>query len=169
MRKEQLYEMMEGIDEKYIHDAHNNVKKTSHLTRTRWVVLVACLCVLVVGGFVVSNIWQEKNYPAQDFACTVIYNDVIYYVCGEGEISIIESCGLPGITKDMVGEHLGYLEKGEKNSYHISEKKNVYEIFEYAPHPNDNIYILCLDGKYYAAIRHDEFGYHGINDTESFE
>lgn len=36
------------------------------------------------------------------------------------------------------------------------------KLFEYAPSPGKNVYIVAFGERYYAAIRHDENGYHGI-------
>ena len=132
----------------------------------KWGGMAVCLCLVVVGAFVVPNL----DDGAQDYAETVIYNGAEYAVCGTGEARILEDCGLPTeITKDLAGEHLGYLEQAEKNAYHISEAATDgdVELFEYAPQPNDNVYILCIDGKYYAAIRRDSEGYHGLTGGKS--
>ena len=143
-------------------DYKRTKKKNSWM---KWGAMAACLCLVVVGAFIAPNITDN----AQDYVETVIYNDAEYVVCGDGEANILEDCGLPTeITKDLAGEHLGYLEQAEKNAYHISEDatKGNIELFEYAPQPNENVYILCIDGEYYAAIRSDNEGYHGLTGSE---
>ena len=134
----------------------------------KWGAMAACLCLVVVGAFIAPNITDN----AQDYVETVFYNGAEYAVCGTGEVSILEDCGLPTeITKDLAGEHLGYLEQAEKNTYHISEgaTDGDVELFEYAPQPNENVYIICIDGEYYAAIRRDSEGYHGLTEIKPTE
>lgn len=159
---------MDYIDDDLVSGAieYKRTKKKNHWVK--WGAMAACLCLVVVGAFIAPNIIDN----AQDYVETVIYNGAEYVVCGTGEANILEDCGLPTeITKDLVGEHLGYLDQAEKNTYHISEGAidgNI-ELFEYAPQPNDNVYILCVDGEYYAAIRSDSDGYHGLSDIKPTE
>lgn len=160
MKKEQLYEALGEINEDYINDAHQTAKKKSHPVWMKWGAMAACLCLVVIGVFIAPNFGDG----ALDYVETVIYNNAEYAVCGEGETNILKECGLPTeITEDLAGKHLGYLEQAEKNTYYISEEnRGNIELFEYAPQPNDNVYIICIDGKYYTAIRRDNKGYHGL-------
>ena len=118
----------------------------------KWIsLLLALSCVLVLVAC-----------STKDYAQTVIYNNAEYVVCGDGEASILRECGLPSeITKDLAGKHLGYFEAAENNTYKEAIKGDV-ELFEYAPLPNDRVYILCIDAKYYAAILRDNEGYQGL-------
>ena len=166
MTNEKLYEVIDGISEKHIKEA-KQVKNIKNPVWLKWVAAAACLCLVVVGVFAAHH----NGDGALDYAETVIYNGAEYVVCGTGEAAILEECGLPSlITEDLAGEHLGYLEQGEKNTYAVADdlkdSSNQVELFEYAPGPNDNVYILCVDGKYYAAIRRDTDGYHGLTDTQ---
>ena len=34
-----------------------------------------------------------------------------------------------------------------------SSEENDIELFEYAPEPNENVYIMCKSGEYFAVIR----------------
>lgn len=158
MKKEQLYEALGEINENYITDAHQTAKKKNRAVWVKWAAMAACLCLVVAAAFVVPNLIDNS----QDYAQTVIYNNAEYIVCGDGEASILKECGLPTeITKDLTGKHLAYFEATEKNTYKEAADGDV-ELFEYAPQPNDNVYILCIDGRYYAAIRRDNEGYHGL-------
>jgi hypothetical protein len=100
-----------------------------------------------------------------DYAETVLYNHAEYVVCGEGEATILERCGLPvEISKDLAGEPIGYLVMEEKNKFVVTENESESqaELFEYAPMPNENVLILSIGDEYYAAIRKDGNGYLGL-------
>ena len=161
MKKEQLFEVFGEIDETYVNKARQTTKKIVLHAWMKWGGIAACLCLVLVCAFVVLNLDND----AWDYAETVIYNNAKYVICGEGEVSILKECGLPAvITEDLAGKHLAFLEQAEKNTYHISvstDDANV-TLFEYAPQPNENVYIVCIDGKYFAAIRKDSEGYHGL-------
>ena len=140
-------------------------KKNSWL---KWGAMAACLCLVVVGAFIAPNLGDG----ALDYVETVIYNNAEYVVCGEGEANILKECGLPvEITKELAGEHIGYLEQTEKNTFVVADNlgNSKVELFEYAPQPNDNVYILCVDGEYFAAIRKDNSGYHGLTEIKPAE
>lgn len=160
MTNEKLYEVLGDINETHVKEARE-YRKTRKPAWVKWGAMAACLCLIVVGAFIAPNLGDG----ALDYAETVIYNNMKYAVCGVGEANILEECGLPTeITKDLAGKHLGYLAQGEKNTLVIADdlENSKVELFEYAPRPNDNVYILCIEGEYYAAIRWDSDGYHGI-------
>ena len=164
MKKEKLYEAVGEIDDVYIRDAHIVSKKESGKW-LKWVAVAACLCLVAVGAFMASMKNQEKS---RAYAQTVIYNNAEYVVCGEGEGNILKECGLPAeITKDLAGEHIGYLVQAEKSTYYVEEnlENSETELLEYAPQPNSNVYIVRMNGRYYAAIRRDAQGYHGLTDN----
>lgn len=104
---------------------------------------------------------QESSAKAQ----MISYNNSDYFVCGsEGEASILKECGLPEkLTADLAGKHIEYLKENE-NGFEITDKETDIELFEYAKMPNDNVYILKIGDDYYAAIKNDSSGYHGLND-----
>ena len=71
------------------------------------------------------------------------------------------------ITEALAGDHIGYLVQAEKNTYYVQDhlENGDVELLEYAPQPNSNVYILRLEGRYFAAIRRDSEGYHGLTDN----
>ena len=94
----------------------------------------------------------------------ISYNGAVYFICGGGEGTILKKCGLPyEITSDLAGDFIGYLDKGRTSTYQLTELDTGTKLFEYGPGPNENVYIVLIDGRYYAAIRNDAEGYHGLN------
>lgn len=157
------------IGDQYVSEAISYTSAKKKNSWMKWGAMVACLCLVVVGAFVVPTFFSNPDLTsgAQDDVPAVIYNGAVYVICGTGEAAILEECGLPiEITEGLAGEHLGYLEQGQKNIYYLPEAivNTDVELFEYAPEPNKNVYILCIKGEYYAAIRRDENGYHGLQD-----
>lgn len=149
------------IDDDLVSGAIEYKREKKKNTWVKWCALAACLCLVFVGILTVPIL----TYTAQDYAQTVIYNDTKYVVCGLGEADILKECGLPSkITEESAGESLGYLKQTKKNAYCISKDETAgnVELFEYAPQPNDNVYIVRIEGSYYAAIRKDSEGYHGL-------
>ena len=129
----------------------------------RWAVIAACLCVAIIGVFSIPRIIDGTR--GQDYAERVIYRDAEYFVVSNNLDSLFEECGLPDIiTEDLAGDFIGYFEMGEKNIYHLVEGATTGHavLFEYAPQPNDNVFIVQINGKYCAAIRKDSEGYHGV-------
>ncbi len=95
------------------------------------------------------------------------YNESYYHICGSGESPILKECGLPlEITSDLAGTFISYLEPGSDNTYLFTETDTGTILYEYGPDPNENVYIVLLDRRYFAAIRCDADGHHGLP-TES--
>jgi len=160
MKKGKVFCSMEHIDSDLIEEAETYKGTKKKNTWVKWGAMAACLC-LVVGFFIVPNFTNN----AQDYAYTVTYNNVQYAICGPGETDILRECGLPTeLSEELAGVSLGYLKESEKNNYFISENEVAgnAEFFEYAPKPNDNVYIVRIEDDYYAAIRKDSEGYHGV-------
>ena len=75
----------------------------------------------------------------------------------------MQNCGLPAeISSDLSGDRVAYLSYDGNHSYSVSDKETDIELFSYAPEQNSNIYIVQLGKEYYAVIRHDQNGYHGL-------
>lgn len=164
MKNEKMLHAIGQIDDELIHGAVNDVKagqKKKH-SWCRWAAMAACLCLVVAGAFVVPNL----NQGAHDYVETVTYNGAVYVVCGPGEAAILEKCGLPtNISEDLAGNYLGELQRESESEYNYAvgdTSGGNMKIYEYAPVPNENVYILCIDGEYYAAIRKDADGYYGV-------
>lgn len=154
---------MDYIDDELVSGAIEYKRAKKKNIWVKWGAMAACLCLMIVGIVNIPNLTDN----AQDYAETVTYNNAQYVICGSGEADILRKCGLPTeIAVDLAGESLGYLTQTEKNNYVISEntKAGSIELFDYAPQPNDNVYIVCIDGNYYAAIRKDSKGYHGLTE-----
>lgn len=119
-----------------------------------------CFVLLIILAFAGCTP-QVSSAKAQ----SISYNNSVYFVCGsEGEASVLKECGLPEkLTADLAGEHLEYLKENEQG-FEISDKETNIELLEYSPKPNDNVYILKIGDEYYAAIKNDASGYHGLNE-----
>lgn len=130
----------------------------------RWMAIAACLLITIIGIFAIPRISDDTR--SQDYAVRVVYKDAEYFVVSNNSIDgLFKDCGLPEIiTEELAGKSIGYFEMGEKNIYHFVEGATAGHavLFEYAPRPNDNVFIVQIDGKYYAAIRKDNEGYHGV-------
>ncbi|MCD8006726.1 MAG: hypothetical protein LUF29_07135 [Oscillospiraceae bacterium] len=102
-----------------------------------------------------------------DTAQKLYYNGNEYWICGAGETgegSVLEACGLPSeLTADLRGEFIGFLESAGNNTYEVVESETDIPVYNYAPQETENVYIVKIDGIYYAAIRHDGEIYYGLN------
>ena len=137
-------------------------KKPKKRTWVKWASLAACLCIMLVGVMFTVQYFNNKQFEIPQ---TVKFNNADYVICGsEGEAAILEQANLPTIlTKDLAGKQIAYLEEVDNNIFSIAETVTNYVLYEYAPFPNSNVYIVLIDGNYYAAIRRDANGYHGIS------
>ena len=104
------------------------------------------------------------NEDSQDYIKILEFNGVEYIIFGEGETAVLQECVISSeLTQDLAGEHvcyLGFEKSASSYRYFPIEKagpdeENAIELFEYAPEPNGNVYILCKDGGYYVAVRKD--------------
>ena len=167
MNKKDFFESIGELDEKYYAEAATFKRKKSGAALKWTAVAAACLCVLIFGAaaFWGGSSLKPENNNANALAPTVILDKKTYYVCGEGESEILKKCGLSKkLDSSLAGKHVSYLRKNDYEYAVQSEKDNSSaELFEYAPKPNKNVYIICYEEKYYAAILHDENGYHGID------
>ena len=75
----------------------------------------------------------------------------------------MKNCGLPAkLTADLVGNFVSYLEYDGEHNYTLTENETEIPMFEYKPQTNTNVYIVRIDGKYFAAVKYYGNGYHGI-------
>ncbi|MDO4380410.1 MAG: hypothetical protein Q4D20_06010 [Clostridia bacterium] len=169
MNEKIFSEAMGELDEKYYAEAVNYKKKRSGTPLKRIAVVAACLCVAVFGFVLGAGSQKPSVNPSNsdvstDVAQTVKFNGETYFVCGSGEAEILKECGLPQtLDSSLAGKHVSYLRFEESRNEFVfqnEEKGSAGELFEYAKKPNKNVYIIALGEKYYAAIRHDENGYH---------
>ena len=109
---------------------------------------------------------NKPDEPAHAVAPTVVFNGENYIICGSaGEGEILKKVGLPeNLTADCAGRHVTYIYTDGDYLYLPTDKKTDIEMFEYAAKPNKNVYILLIDGTYYAAVLRDESGYRSINE-----
>lgn len=109
---------------------------------------------------------NKPDEPAHAVAPTVVFNGENYIICGSaGEGEILKKVGLPeDLTADCAGRHIAYIYTDGDYLYLPTDKKTDIEMFEYAAKPNKNVYILLIDGTYYAAVLRDESGYRSINE-----
>ena len=108
----------------------------------------------------------QVHLPAHAVAPTVVFNGENYIICGSaGEGEILKKVGLPeDLTADCAGRHIAYIYTDGDYLYLPTDKKTDIEMFEYAAKPNKNVYILLIDGTYYAAVLRDKSGYRSINE-----
>ncbi len=134
------------------------MKKTKKKTSfwLKWGTLVACLCLVIVGGILFLFNRYDGGY-AHELAQVVNLNDVEYVICGTGEESILEELGLPKTPAFYhAGERLTYLTFDGDHSYLAIDGKSDVILYEYAPNPNELVYVVKSDGHYYFAIRWDK-------------
>ena len=164
MKNEKMLHAIGQIDDELIYGAVNDVMagQTKKNGWRKWAAMAACLCLVMAGIFAVPNL----NEGTHDYIETVTYNGAVYAVCGSGEAAILEKCGLPtSLSEALAGNYLGELQREAESEYNYvigDTQAGSMKIYEYAPAPNENVYILCIDGEYYAAIRKDADGYHGL-------
>lgn len=183
MNKKNFSDAISRLDEKYYDEALNCKKKKS-LT-PKWIAAVAaCLCVAAVGVAFAMNekkaavVPSHGNDPEQtatyssdcnvskSIAQAVNLDGETYFICGTGEAEILKECNLPeSLSEKYAGNRISYLYFDENTGEYVpgeDEKNADGELFEYAPSPGKNVYIVAFGERYYAAIKHDENGYHGI-------
>lgn len=92
-----------------------------------------------------------------DVAQKVYYNGNEYRICGAGDTgegSVLEACGLPDeLTASLCGDFIGFLESTGNNTYEVIDTETDMLMYEYASQETENVYIVEIDGIYYAAIR----------------
>ncbi len=118
---------------------------------------------------ITSAVTSQANHGnvSKGVAQTVRINGGTYFVCGEGEVEILKKCSLPEkLDSSLAGKRISYLKYNESTSQYIQTENGNGELFEYAQQPNTNVYIVRLGEKYYAAILHDENGYHGLQKSK---
>lgn len=125
------------------------------------VILAMCL-ILTVSAAIVRL--QNYNKKSTGYVPTVLIGNTQYVICGdEGEAEILKNCGLPAeLTADLVGNFASYLEYDGEHNYTLAENETEISMFEYKPQPNTNVYIVRIDGKYFASVKYYGGGYHGI-------
>lgn len=156
------------INPEYIEKAadYTAAKKARRPAWVKWAAMAACLCLVLAAAAVIPHLRQEQG--TQSLAPTVLLGEENYIVCGAGEASILEACGLPAeLTSGLAGKFVAYLEHDGRYCYTVTGHETEIELFEYAPEPNANVYIVQLRGNYYAAILRDEDGYYGIESGNS--
>lgn len=190
MNRKDLYNSFNEVDDDILKRSESAVKRKKKPVWLKWGAMAACLC-LVVGLAIpmlnkgTSEPHQEELPPvAEEFppvidegpagmdmpeADIIELNGVEYFVCSNDDKTILQECGITAeLNEDLAGEHVCYLGISD-NCFVPTEKANAseandIELFEYAPEPNENVYIMCKSGEYFAAIRKDSNGYHGLTD-----
>ncbi len=120
---------------------------------------------------------KKDTNKMHGIAPRVLYNDSEYIICGvAGEGEILTRCGLDEpIDESYAGEMICTLETEDGTIWTVADdgatviyeyspaNKRAAVLYEYSPQPNENVYILLLDGTYYAAIKYDN-GYRSVYD-----
>ena len=165
MNRNDLYRSFNAVDDDILERSEIDYNTKKRPVCIKLGVLAACLCLMISGIWVTwkTNELENISKNSQEIVQTVILNDEYYHICGEGETKILQECGLPTeISSDLAGNHITYLIFDGNHSYTVSDNQTDIELFSYAPKSNSNIYIVKIYQKYYAAIRHDHNGYHGL-------
>lgn len=126
-------------------------------------IVISILCLILTVSVAVIGL-QNHNKKSTGYAQTVLIGNTQYVICGdEGEAEILKNCGLPAkLTADLVGNFVSYLEYDGEHNYTLAENETEISMFEYKPQPNTNVYIVRIDGKYFASVKYYGGGYHGI-------
>lgn len=126
-------------------------------------IIISILCLILTVSVAVIGL-QNHNKKSTCYVPTVLIEDTQYVICGdEGEAEILKNCGLPAkLTADLVGNFVSYLEYDGEHNYTLAENETEISMFEYKPQPNTNVYIVRIDGKYFASVKYYGGGYHGI-------
>lgn len=126
-------------------------------------IVILAMCLILTVSVAVVGL-QNHNKKSTGYAPTVLIGNTQYVICGdEGEAEILKSCGLPAkLTADLVGNFVSYLEYDGEHNYTLAENETEISMFEYKPQPNTNVYIVRIDGKYFASVKYYGGGYHGI-------
>lgn len=113
---------------------------------------------------------QGIGNKMQSMAQRVVYEGNDYIICGSaGEGEILKKCGLPEtLTAECAGKGICEIKTADGIVWTPDTDTVIYEseaaMYEYALYPTKNVYILYLDGTYYAAIRYDN-GYCSVYDN----
>ena len=126
-------------------------------------IIISILCLILTVSVAVIGL-QNHNKKSTCYVPTVLIGNAQYVICGdEGEAEILKNCGLPAkLTADLVGNFVSYLEYDGEHNYTLAENESEISMFEYKPQPNTNVYIVRIDGKYFASVKYYGGGYHGI-------
>ena len=128
-----------------------------------FIIVILTICLILTVSVAVIGL-QNHNKKSTGYVPTVLIEDTQYVICGdEGEAEILKNCGLPAkLTADLVGNFVSYLEYDGEHCYTLTENETEFSMFEYKPQPNTNVYIVRIDGKYFAAVKYEGNSYHGI-------
>lgn len=126
-------------------------------------IVISIVCLILTVSVAAVGL-QNHNKKSTGYAPTVLIGNTQYVICGdEGEAEILKNCDLPAkLTADLVGKFVSYLDYDGEHNYTLTENETEISMFEYKPQPNTNVYIVRIDGKYFAAVKYDGDGYHGI-------
>ena len=157
-------------------DKYNGSKKKN--AGIKWGAMAACLCLVVAGAVipVIKNGTTDTPPVAEELPPVIDegsaglevitpekveiieLNGVDYFICRNDSKDILQKYGISNeVTEDTAGDHVCYLDISEDHFIPAEKadasEENAIELFEYAPEPNENVYILCCFGEYFAAVR----------------
>ena len=157
-------------------DKYNGSKKKN--AWIKWGAMAACLCLVVAGAVipVIKNGTTDTPPVAEELPPVIDegpaglevitpekveiieLNGVDYFICRNDSKDILQKYGISNeVTEDTAGDHVCYLDISEDHFIPAEKadasEENAIELFEYAPEPNENVYIICCFGEYFAAVR----------------
>lgn len=182
MKADDLFDLLGETDDRIIAKAK---KKTRRPALVRWAALAACICLAAV-GIALPAFRREEPMPqaeelpptfdegeasasSEDIREFVGIDGMEYAVVVSGEARILQECGLPSeLNGNLAGTHICFLGHEDNRYFPVppadGSEENDIELFAYAPEPSENVYILCVGGEYFAAIRWDGVRYFGPTD-----
>lgn len=95
MTKENLYEILGDINENYVKEAEA-IKKTRKPSWVKWGVMVACLCLVIIGALITPDMQSEPNEPTQpDRTNLLIVNEAENVIHTDMDVQITSLDKLP--------------------------------------------------------------------------
>lgn len=90
MNSKKLSEAISGVNDKYYEEAANYQPKQKKRPWVKWGAIAACLCLVIVGSFLVPHILEDdNNNPNVNPAAYpyVMVNNIIYLIDSEGYVA----------------------------------------------------------------------------------
>lgn len=154
MNRNDLYRSFGEVDDEVLERSEAPQEAKTSSSWRKWAAIAASICLLAGMMLFSDSIFSPRS---NETIPVVLYNGSQYGICGsKGEGQILKKCGLPSILDETIaGEFIGYLKKSG-NQYVIADHEQPVKMYQYAPSPNDEVYIVQIDGTFYAAILWDE-------------
>ncbi len=156
MRRNVLIDAIGGIDDDMIRrvDMLRQRKEKAKTSRRKWGALAACLCLVAVFAFFMSQdmLWGRSGVDESVHDIAALQFNGCYYEATDIP-EALERYGLPAVlSPESAGRHLSYLESDGGIGYRESAVETDIELYEYAPVPCRGVYVIKDSERYYAAL-----------------